>query len=49
MPNEIYFDDRWFSGVKKVEEAVKDEVDYFRLAKTTQKGFCLSTLEKLMK
>ena len=47
--NETYFSDSWFSGVKIYEEAVSEGVDYSGLAKTSHKGFCLYTLEKLMR
>ena len=38
-PNNNFFDDSWFSGVKKLEEKNADVVDYLRLAKTIHKGF----------
>ena len=47
--NDTYFSDRWFSGVKMAEEAMAEGVDYYRLVKTSHKGFYLSTLGKLMR
>ena len=47
--NDTHFADSWFSGVKKVEEAMAEGVDYCGLEKTIHKGFCLATLEKLIK
>ena len=47
--NVTYFSGSWFSGAKNAEESMAAGVDYCRLAKTSHKGFCLSTLEKLMK
>ena len=35
--------------MKTDEEAVAERVDYYRTEKTIHKGFCLATLEKLMK
>ena len=47
--NDTYFEDIWFSRVKPVEEAMDAGVDYCGSAKMSHKGFCLSTLEKLIK
>ena len=47
--NDTYFSGIWFSGVKTAEEAMAEGVDYFGPVKTIHKGFCLSTLENLMK
>ena len=48
-PNDTYFSDRWFSGVKTAEEAMDLGVDYCGPVNTSHKGFCLATLEKFMK
>ena len=48
-PNYTYFADSWFSGVKTDEEDKAERVDYCRQAKTSHKGFCLSTLEHMTK
>ena len=47
--NNTYFADSWFSGVKMDEEAVAEGVHYCGPVKRSHKGFCLSTLEKLIK
>ena len=47
--NDTYFDDRWFSSVKDSQEAMAAGVYYYGPVKTIHKGFCLATLEKLMK
>ena len=47
--NDTYFADRWFSSVKTAEEMEAAGVNYCGPVKTSQKGFCLATLEKLMK
>ena len=47
--NDIYFADSWFSSVKTAEEMAAAGVDYCGPVKTIHKGFCLATLEKLMK
>ena len=47
--NGIYFSDIWFSVVKIYEEAIAEGVDYCGQVKTSHKGFCLDTLEKLTK
>ena len=47
--NETYFADIWFSSVKTAEEEMASVVDYCEPDKTIHKGFCLATLEKLMK
>ena len=49
IPNNTYFSDSWFSSVKTSEEMAAAGVDYCGLAKTSHKGYCLATLEKLMK
>ena len=47
--NDTYFSDSWFSSVKTAEEMAAAGVDYCGPVKTSHKGFCLATLEKLMK
>ena len=47
--NYTYFTDIWFSSVKTDEEVMAAGVDYCGPVKTIHKGFCLATLEKLMK
>ena len=47
--NDTYFADSWFSSVKTAEEMAAAGVNYCSPAKTSHKGFCLATLEKLMK
>ena len=47
--NATYFADSWFSSVKTAEEMAASGVNYCGPVKTSHKGFCLSTLEKLMK
>ena len=47
--NDIYFVDIWFSGVKSAKEVMAAGVSYCGLVKTSHKGFCLVTLEELMK
>ena len=47
--NDTYFSDIWFSSVKTAEEMESAGVDYCGPVKTGHKGFCLATLEKLMK
>ena len=44
-----YFADSWFSYIKTAEEMAASGVDYCGPVKTSHKGFCLATLEKLMK
>ena len=46
---DTYFADSWFSSVKTAEEMAASGVNYYGPAKTSHKGFCLATLEKLMK
>ena len=41
--------DSWFSSVKTDEGVAAVGVDYCRPVKTSHKGFCLATLEKLIK
>ena len=47
--NDTYFSDSWFRSVKTAEEMAAAGVDYCGPVKTSHKGFCLATLEKLMK
>ena len=47
--NDTYFSDSWFSSVKTAQGAMAAGVNYCGLVKTSHKGFCLATLEKLMK
>ena len=47
--NGTYLSGRCFSSVKKVEEAMAAGVEYCRTAKKIHNGFCLATLEKLIK
>ena len=47
--NDTYFSDKWFSYVKSDEEAMAAGVDYCGPVNTSHKGFCLSTLENLIK
>ena len=47
--NYTYFAYSWFSSVKTAEEMSATGVDYCGPVKTSHKGFCLATLEKLMK
>ena len=47
--NDTHFSDIWFSGVKTAGEVMAEGVDHCGPAKTIHKGFCLATLEKLMK
>ena len=47
--NKTYFSGSWSGSVKTAEYMAAAGVDYCRPAKTSQKGFCLDTLEKLMK
>ena len=47
--NDTYFADSWFSYIKTAEEAMAAGVDYYGPVKTSNKGFCLSTLENMMK
>ena len=47
--NDTYFADSWFSSVKTAEEIAAAGVDYCGPVKTSHMGFCLATLEKLMK
>ena len=43
------FADIWFSGVKTDGGAMAEGVDFCGLVQTIHKGFCLATLENLMK
>ena len=47
--NDTYFADSWFSSVKTSDEMETAGVDYCGPVKMSHKGFCLITLEKLMK
>ena len=47
--HDTYFSDSWFSSVKTSEEAMSAGVNYCGPEKTGHKGFCLATLENLMK
>ena len=47
--NDTYFADSWFSSVKTADEMAAAGVDYCGLVKKSHKGFCLATLEKLIK
>ena len=47
--SDTYFSDIWFSFVKSAEEMAAAGVDYCVPVNTSHKGFCLATLEKLMK
>ena len=47
--NDTYFADIWFSSVKITDETMASGVDDCGRVKTIHKGFCLDTLEKLMK
>ena len=47
--NETFFSDSWFSGVKIVEDANAEGVDFCGPVKKIHKEFCLSALENLMK
>ena len=49
ISNDTYFADGWFSSVKTAEEMAAAGVNYCGPVKTSHKGFCLATLEKLMK
>ena len=46
---DTYFADSWFSSVKTSGEMAAAGVDYCGPVKTSHKGFCLATLEKLIK
>ena len=47
--NDTYFANSWFSSVQTAEEIAAAGVDYCGPVKTSHMGFCLATLEKLMK
>ena len=49
ISNDTYFSDSWFSSVKTAEDMAAAGVNYCGPAKTSQRFFCLATLEKLMK
>ena len=46
--NDTYFADSWFSSIKIDEEVMAEGVDYCGPVKTSQKDFCLPTLELFM-
>ena len=47
--NDTYFSDRWFGSIKTAEEMAAAGVNCCRPTRTSHKGFCLTTLEKLIK
>ena len=47
--NYTYFADSWFRSVKTSEDMAAAGVNYCGPAKTSHKGFCLTTFEKLTK
>ena len=47
--NDTHFSDSWFSGVETDQDAMAAGVDSCGTAKTIHKGFCLATLEKLIR
>ena len=47
--NDTYFVDIWFNSVKTDKEAMGAGVNYCGPVKMSHKGFCLDTLEKLVK
>ena len=47
--NDTYFADSWFRSVKTAEDMAAAGVNYCGPVKTSHKGFCLATLEKLMR
>ena len=47
--NGTYFADIWFIDVKTAEELMASGVDYYGPMKKSHKGFCVATLEILMK
>ena len=47
--NYTYFSDSCFGRVKMSEEAMAEGVDYCGPVKTIHRGFCLATLENVMK
>ena len=47
--NDTLFSDSLFRGVKKLEEKNAEGVYYCGPANTSQKGYCLYTLERLLK
>ena len=47
--NDTYFSDSWFGSVKTADEVMTEGVDYYLPVKTIYKGFCLATLENLVK
>ena len=47
--NYTYFSGSWFSSVKTADEMAATGVNYCGPVKTDHKGFCLATLERLMK
>ena len=47
--SDTYFADSWFCSVKTAEEMAAAGVNFCGPVKTIHEGFCLATLEKLMK
>ena len=47
--NDTYFTDSWFSSVKTAEDMAASGLNHYGPVKTSHKGLCLATLEKLMK
>ena len=47
--NNTQLADICFSGAKTAVEAMSEGVDYYGPVKTIHKGFCLTTLERLIK
>ena len=47
--NDTYLSDSWFSYVKNSGGAISARVDYYGPVNTSHRGFCLATLENLMK
>ena len=44
-PNDIFFTNSWFIGVKTQEEANVERLFFWGSVKTSHKEFCLDTLE----
>ena len=49
ISNDTYFANSWFGSVKNTEDMTAAGVNYCGPVKTSHKGFCLATSEKLMK
>ena len=47
--NDKYFADIWFGSIKHAREMAAAGVDYCGSVKMSHKGFCLTTLETLLK